>query len=213
MGSEMCIRDSLSSYRTREKRPKLDIAALAADSVSQSDASRDQSEPSDEDTSDSKMRDELMQWLAAYSTHPASLPGKGGTPFVPTSTPSRRQGPKPPQTTSTPRRWQREGKERRATKDPLPLPPNTAAKEKIEEALRSRNICFFHARGQDCPFHETGCRFSHEEGDVAYGFYRNTVQRDAEQATNQTSYDMIVAYNLAGKGPPASADDADGTEK
>ena len=140
---------SLSSYRTREKRPKLDIAALAADSVSQSDASRDQSEPSDEDTSDSKMRDELMQWLAAYSTHPASLPGKGGTPFVPTNTPSRRQRPKPPRTTSTKRRGQREGNERRATKDPLPLPPNTAAKEEIEEALRSRNICFFHARGQD----------------------------------------------------------------
>ena len=135
-----------------------------------------------------------MQWLAAYSTHPASLPGKGGTPFVPTSTLSRRQGPKPPQTTaSTPRRWQREGNERRATKDPLPLPPNTAAKEEIEEALRSRDICFFHARGKDCHFHETGCRFSHEEGDVAYNFYRNTVQRDAEQATNKTSYDMIVA--------------------
>ena len=206
---------SLSSYRAREQRPKLGIAALAADPMSQSDASRDQSEPSDEeDASDSKMRDELMQWLAAYSTHPASLPGKGGTPFVPTSTPSRRQGPKPPQTTtSTPRRWQREGNERRATKDPLPLPPNTDAKEEIEEALTSRNIGFFHARGQDCPFHETGCRFSHEEGEVAYGFFRNTVQRDAEQATNQTSYDMIVAYDLAGKGPPTSTDDADGTEK
>ena len=149
---------SLSSSREREQRSKLGIAALAADPISQSDASRDQSEPSDqEDASDSKLRDELMQRLAAYATHPASLPGKGGTPFVPTSTPSRRQGPEPPQTaTSTPRRWQREGHERRATKDSLPLPPNTAAKEEIEEALRSRNICFFHARGQHCPFHETG---------------------------------------------------------
>ena len=54
---------SLSSYEVREQRPKLDIAALA-------------SEPSDEeDVADSKMRDELMQWFAAYSTHPASLPG------------------------------------------------------------------------------------------------------------------------------------------
>eukprot|EP00904_Undaria_pinnatifida_P001833 jgi/Undpi1/11650/HiC_scaffold_36.g13945.m1 len=84
---------SLSSYEVREQRPKLDIAALA-------------SEPSDEeDDADSKMRDELMQWLAAYPTHPASLPGKGGTPFVPTNTSSRRQGSKPPQTTtSAPRR-------------------------------------------------------------------------------------------------------------
>ena len=173
---------SLSSYEVGEQRPKLDIAARAT-------------EPSDEeDVAVSKMRDELMQWLAAYFTHPASLPGKGGTPFVRTSTSSRRQGPKPPQTTtSAPRRWQKAGNERRTTKDPLFLPPNTAAKEEIEEALRSRNICFFLARGQDCPFHETGCRFSHEEGDVAYGFYRNTVQRDAERATNQTSYDMIVA--------------------
>ena len=65
---------SLSSYQARKQRPKLGIAALAA-------------EPSDEeDVADSKMRDELMQWLAAYSTHPASLPGKGGTPFVPIST-------------------------------------------------------------------------------------------------------------------------------
>ena len=32
---------SLSSYRAREQRPKLDIAALAADPMSQSDASRD----------------------------------------------------------------------------------------------------------------------------------------------------------------------------
>ena len=197
----------------REQRPKLDIAALAADPMSQCDASRDQSEPSDEeDASDSKLRNEPKQWLAAYSTHPASLPGKGGTPFVPTSTSSRRQGPKPPlTTTSAPRRWQKEGNKRRTTKDPLPLRPNTAAKEEIEEALTSLNSCFFHARGQDGPFHETGCRFSHEEGDVAFGFYRNTVQRDAEQATNQTSYDMINAYDLARKGPPTSTDDTNGT--
>eukprot|EP00904_Undaria_pinnatifida_P013474 jgi/Undpi1/9257/HiC_scaffold_26.g11715.m1 len=164
---------SLSSYEVRDQRAKLDIAALA-------------SEPSDEEyVADSNMRDELMQWLAAYSTHPASLRGKGGTPFVPTSTSSRRQRPKPPQTTtSAPRRRQTEGIERRTTKDPRPLPPNTAAKEEIEEALRNHNIYFFHARGQDCPFHETGCRFSHEEEDVAYDFYRNTVQRNAEQATN-----------------------------
>ena len=193
---------SLSSYEVREQLPKLDIAALA-------------SEPLDEeDVADSKMRDELMQWLAAYSTQPASLPGKGGTPFVPTSKSSRRQGAKPPQTTtSASRRWQKEGDEQRTMKDPLPLPPNTAAKGEIEEALRSRNICFFHALGQDCPFHETGCRFSHEEGDVAYGFHRNTVQRDAEQATNQTSYDIIVAYDLAGKGPPTPTHDTDGTAK
>ena len=155
-----------------------------------------------------------MQWLAAYSTHPALLPGKGGTHFVPTNTSSRRQGAKPPQTTtSAPRRWQKEGGERRTTKGPLPLPANTAAKEEIEEALRSRNICFFHARGQDCPFHETECRFSREEEDVAYGFQRNTVQRGAEQATNQTSYDIIVAYDLAGKGPPTPTDDTDDTAK
>ena len=193
---------SLSSFHAREHQSKLDIVAFAA-------------EPSnEEDAADSKMRDELMQRLAAYCAHPASLPGKGGTPFVPTSTSSRRQRPKPPRTTSsTPRRWQRGGNERRTTQDPLPLPPNTAAKEQIEEALRSRNISFFHVRGQDCPFHETGCRFSHEEGDVAYGFYRSTVQRDAEQGTNQTSYDMVVAYDLAGKRPPTSTDDADGAEK
>eukprot|EP00904_Undaria_pinnatifida_P011935 jgi/Undpi1/7872/HiC_scaffold_24.g10344.m1 len=194
---------SLSSYEVREQRPKLDIAALA-------------SEPSDEeDVADSKMRDELMQWLAAYSTQPASLPVKGGTPFVPTSKSSRRQGAKPPQTTtSASRRWQKEGDEQRTMKHHLPLPLNTAAKAEIEEALRSRNICFFHARGQDCPFL---CRFSREEGDVAYSFYRNTVQKDAKQPTNQTSYDMIVAYDLAGKGPPipppTPTDDTDGTAK
>ena len=126
---------SLSSYRAREPRPKLGIDALAADPMSQSDASRDQSEPSDgEDASDNKLRDEHMQWLAAYSTHPASLPGNGGIPFVPTSTSSRWRGPKPSQTTtSTPRQWQREGNGRRATKDPLPLPPNTAAKKKLKK--------------------------------------------------------------------------------
>ena len=104
---------SLSRYEVREQRPKLEFAALA-------------SQPShEEDVADSKMRDELMQWLAAYSTHPASLPGKRGTPFVPTSTSSRRQGAKPPQTTtSAPRRWPKEGDEQRKTKDPLPLPPN-----------------------------------------------------------------------------------------
>eukprot|EP00904_Undaria_pinnatifida_P010100 jgi/Undpi1/621/HiC_scaffold_10.g04085.m1 len=154
---------SLSSYEVREQRPKIDIAAFA-------------SEPSDEeDVADSKMRDELMQWLAAYSPQPASLPGKGETPFVPTSKSSRRQGAKPPQTTtSASRRRQKKGDEQRTMKDPLPLPPNTAAKREIEEALRSRNICFFHAQGQGCTFHETGCtfhktgcRFSHEERDVA----------------------------------------------
>ena len=92
----------LSSYEVKEQRPKLDIAALA-------------SEPSDEeDVADSKMRYELMQWLAAYITHPASLPGKGENHFVPNSTSSRRQGPTPPQTiTSAPRRWQKEGNKQR----------------------------------------------------------------------------------------------------
>ena len=39
------------------------------------------------------------------------------------------------------------------------------------------------------------------------------MQRDVEQATNQTSYDMIVVYDLAGKGPPTSTDDTHGTAK
>ena len=120
---------SFSSYRAREQRPKLGIAALVADPMPQSGASRDQGEPSDgEDASGSKLRDEVMQWFAAYSTHPASLSGKGRTPFVPTSTPSRRQGPKPPQTTTlTPRRWQREGDKRRTPLDPtVPTDPTHA---------------------------------------------------------------------------------------
>ena len=155
-----------------------------------------------------------MQWLAAYSTHPASLPGKEGTPFVPTA--PRRDGEDPSHPNdylSTKAVEEQENNERRTTKDPLPLPPNTAAKKEIEEAQRRRNICSFRARGQDYPFHETGCPSSHEQGDVAYGFYRNTVQRDAEQATNQTSYDMTFAYDLAGKGPSTSTDDTDDTAK
>ena len=147
--------------------------------------------------------------------HPPSIVARERrNSFCPHQHIARWQGPKPPQTTtSASRRWQKEGNERRTTKDPLPPPPKTAAKEEIEVALRSRNIFFFHARDQDCPFHKTGCRFSHEKGVVAYGFYRNMVQRDAEQATNRTSYDMIVAYDLAGKRPPTSTDDTDSTEK
>lgn len=83
----------------------------------------------------------------------------------------------------------------------------------IEDALRSRKICFFHVRGQDCPFQQTGCRFSHQEGDAAIGFYRNTKQRDAKQVANQTSFDTIVACQLTDKEIASSGDDEERTDK
>ena len=139
-----------------------------------------------------------MRRLAAYYTTQHHCQGKEE---LLSSPPAHRRDGKDPsnprQLPRQPRRWQKEGTGCRTTKDPLPLLPNTAAKEGNKIVVRSRNICFFHARGQDSPFPKIGCRFSHEEGDVTYGFYRITVPPDAEQATNQTSYGVIVAYDLA----------------
>ena len=204
-----------SARSVQRSRPRWNVAALATD-IAMSLADAELSDEEDDGPHESA--------LAAYASRPVSLPGKGGTPFVPTA--PRSSGgsrTKAPRATNTAFGRNQGGRERSSredggrrrsgpTKEPLPLPAANASKQDIEVALKSRNICFFHARGLQCPFQESGCRFSHDEDDLAFGFYENTVDHDKSRATQQTSMDMIVAYRLTSGGPTVEDDSAETSE-
>lgn len=85
------------------------------------------------------------------------------------------------------------------SKVPLPLAWNAvtldaAAKNDVDAATISPNICFFHARGPNCPNKEQRSRFSHSDEDI--WVLRVDHNPDPDQAIIQILTEMIVTYRL-----------------
>ena len=71
----------------------------------------------------------------------------------------------------------------------LPHPDND--QEVINQAIRRRNVCFYHARGDTCPHQQAGCRFSHDSTVIPFGYYpRNKIVA----LTELTRVEMEQAY-------------------
>jgi len=138
--------------------------------------------------------------VASFSNVRASTPGAHGTPFV------SRKGDR----NDRPGSRNRETTDRREEWDELPSPD--AEDKVIIDALRQRRVCFFHARGSDCPHKSTAgggrCRFSHDEDVVPYGLYpRKTTATQSLQLEPGmlTALEMLSAYTAEEGGAAAGA--------
>ena len=138
--------------------------------------------------------------VAAFANVRASTPGAHGTPFV-----SRKGG-----RDDRPYNRSREKADNRKEGEELPSPE--AEDRVIIDALRQRRVCFFHARGSECPHKDaaTGreCRFSHDEDVVPYGLYprKNTPTQGPQLEPGMlTALEMLSAYTGDEGGASAGA--------
>ena len=141
--------------------------------------------------------------VAAFSNVRASTPGAHGTPFV------SRKGDR----NDRPYNRSREKADNRKEWEELPSPE--AEDRVIIDALRQRRVCFFHARGSECPHKNaaTGreCRFSHDEDVVPYGLYprKNTPTQGPQLEPGMlTALEMLSAYTGEEGGASAGAPQA-----
>ena len=137
---------------------------------------------------------------AAFSNVRASMPGADGTPFV------SRKGD------GNDRSNKRSGDkaDNRTEREELPSPDTEDMV--IIDTLRKRRVCFFFARGSDCPYQSAArggaCRFSNDEDVVPYGLYprRNTPTQGPQLEPGMlTAMEMLSAYTVEESGASASA--------
>ena len=169
------------------------VIALLEDLVAQA------SEEEEEDAESSE--GELM---GAFANVPASTPGRHGTPFIAKKRARRNEPPQvkrpfarregtptptpTPMATASPEEKDKEGR----LESELPHPDND--QEVINQAIRRRNVCFYHARGDTCPHQQAGCRFSHDSTVIPFGYYpRNKIAALSEL----TRVEMEQAYGEA----------------
>lgn len=158
--------------------------------------------------------------LAAFVNRPASMSGKTGTPF--TRGGEQRSQRSRPQSLSVeqaprvaenrPRPVSSTGKSRRVVSEnaspPMEeeeeLPDPIEDKKVIDKALQDRKMCFFQARGLNCPHQmkKRGCRYSHDSIIVPLGYYADSTV-SALEAADEAAADMARVYGVE---PTASSD-------
>ena len=166
------------------------VIALLEDLVAQASEEEEDAESSE---------GELM---GAFANVPASTPGRHGTPFIAKKRARRNEPPQvkrpfarregtptpTPIATASPEEKNKEGR----LESEMPHPDND--QEVINQAIRRRNVCFYHARGDTCPHQQAGCRFSHDSTVIPFGYYpRNKIAALSEL----TRVEMEQAYGEA----------------
>ena len=146
--------------------------------------------------------------VAAFANVPASTPGKHGTPFIAKKKARRNEKEQSQVKKHFARRYETiptsastttaDTEEKHKEQPELPHPEGDP--EAINKAIKDRRVCFYHARGVVCPHQQAGCRFSHDETLIPFGYYPS----DRMAALSEmTEAEMEQAY---GKGTAPSAD-------
>lgn len=144
------------------------------------------------DTSDSDVVELPNQkaQVAAFDNRAASKPGATGTPYQPRTL--RRSAAESAEQNPRAHKIRRTGtSEAFSEEEELPEPGDN--EDLVFEALRRKNVCFFHARGLRCPYNGGGkrCRFSHDNKVVPAGMYaRKKALTQEEEAKGA----MLAAY-------------------
>ena len=147
--------------------------------------------------------------VADFANVPAPTPGKHGTFFIAKKTARRNEKEQSQVKKHFARRYETtptsaptttagtEEKHKEQPENELPHPEGDP--EAINKAIKDRRVCFYHARGDVCPHQQAGCRFSHDETLIPFGYY----PRDRMAALSETTQaEMEQTY---GKGTAPSA--------